>query len=281
MGKKDEILAFCKRENRKLTAREILNALYPGKPQPFINSEINTLVYEKRLVREDTRPYTVRVPALGEKIGEVPDYSRGQQTRSGKNREDIPKPCVAEVEKYLKSWEFLENYSLQERALNKLFFETYPNNTEIEDVLVKVATLNDFYSTQIFSVYPVAKHIVNLNIDERLRTGDISLVNEIASVKMENGDEKNFYSFATKYCSHHQPLKYAIYDSYVEKVLKYYRNADGFSKFNDAELKDYMVFSNVLIDFRSFYHLEAYSLKDLDRYLWQLGKDKFPKKYYR
>ena len=281
MNKKDAILDFCKKENRKLTAREILNALFPGKPQPYINSDINALVYERKLVRENTRPYTVHVPAPGEIIGVVQNYSKGPQTRQNKKELDIATPCVAEVEKYLKAWEELENYSLQERSLNKLFLETYPSNIEIEDVLVKVATLNDFYSTQIFSVYPVAKHIVDLNIDERLKAGDISLVNDIATVKMESGDEKNFYSFATKYCSHHQPLNYAIYDSYVEKVLKYFRNVDQFSRFNDNDLKNYSVFSKVLLDFQLFYHLEAYNLKLLDRYLWQLGKDKFPKKYYR
>ena len=276
MGRKEEIIEFCKKENRKLTAMDIVNALYPGKPQPYINSQITQLVYERELIREDTKPYTVHVPIEGEMIGKVSDYSRGSRE---KRRVDILIPCVEEVEKYLNRWGELENYALQERALNKLFLDTYPTNRDIEEVLVKVATLNDFYSTQIFSVYPVAKHIVKVDIDERLKAGDTTLVNDIASVTMESGAEKLFYSFATKYCSHHQPLLFAIYDSYVEKVLKYFRNTDGFSAFNDAELKDYPSFNKVLTDFQVFYHLEKYSLKDLDRYLWQLGKDKFPKKY--
>ncbi|WP_319469557.1 hypothetical protein [uncultured Trichococcus sp.] len=29
-------------------------------------------------------------------------------------------------------------------------------------------------------------------------------------------------------------------------------------------------------DFRSYYGLEGYTLKDIDRYLWQLGKEKLP-----
>ena len=33
---------------------------------------------------------------------------------------DIPTPCKNEVEKYLKKWDSLENYVLQENALNKL-----------------------------------------------------------------------------------------------------------------------------------------------------------------
>lgn len=92
-------------------------------------------------------------------------------------------------------------YVLQERSLNKLFIETFPNNTKIEDILIKASALNDFYSTNIFSIFPVAKHILSLNIDERLKAGDTSLVSEIASVEI-NGKKKVFYSFA-KYCSHH------------------------------------------------------------------------------
>lgn len=47
-------------------------------------------------------------------------------------------------------------------------------------------------------MFPVAKHILSLVIDERLRAGDISLVSEIQRVTINNV-EKNFYSFVTKY----------------------------------------------------------------------------------
>ena len=88
------------------------------------------------------------------------------------------------------------NYVLQENSLNKLFYETYPFNNDINEILIKVSSLNDFYSTNIFSVFSVAKHILTLNIDERLRICDEQLVNDIAKVVI-NGKEKNFYSFAT------------------------------------------------------------------------------------
>lgn len=87
-------------------------------------------------------------------------------------RSDVPTPSKIEVEKYLSQWDELENYHLQEEALNKLFFKVYPNNTDISDILIKVSCLNDFYSTNIFSPFTVAKHIQTLNIDERLREGD-------------------------------------------------------------------------------------------------------------
>ena len=182
------------------------------------------------------------------------------------------------LKKYLKSWKNLKNYKLQEDALDKLFFELLPSNEEISDILLKVATLNDFYSKNIFSVYPVAEHIRSLKIDERLRQGDATLVNEIQNVTI-NGVTRKFYSFSTKYCSHHNPNEYPIYDSYVEKVLKYFRKTDKFFNFKNADLKDYQKFKNIIIAFREYYDLEEFNLKEIDQYLWQLGKEYFPNKY--
>lgn len=190
----------------------------------------------------------------------------------------ISKPSAIEVEKYLKSWKNLKNYQLQEDALDKLFFELLPSNEEISDILLKVATLNDFYSTNIFSVYPVAEHILSLKIDERLRQGDVTLVNEIQNVTI-NGVTRKFYSFSTKYCSHHNPNEYPIYDSHVEKVLKYFRKTDKFFNLKNADLKDYQEFKNIIIAFREYYGLEEFNLKEIDQYLWQLGKEYFPNKY--
>lgn len=191
-----------------------------------------------------------------------------------------PEPSSEQVEFYLAKWDSLEDYRLQEDALNKLFFKLCPRNKDISDILLKVSTLNDFYSTNIFSVYPVAKHILSLDIDARLKAGDVTLVNDIKKVFI-NGKERVLYSFASKYCSHHNPLDYPIYDSYVDKVLRYFRNRDCFSSFGDKNLKDYISYKGVLIDFRKYYGLDAYNLKQLDKYLWLLGKEYFPKRYGR
>lgn len=193
--------------------------------------------------------------------------------------EIIPTPCVAEVERYIEMWDSLENYVLQENSLDKLFFELIPNNKKIEDILIKASTLNDFYSTNIFSIFPVAQHILNLDIDARLAIGDPELVTDIAKVKI-SGKDKYLYSFASKYCSHHKPLEYPIYDSYVEKVLVYFAKRDQYAKFSTSELKDYRSFKTILISFSKYYGLDDYNLKNLDRYLWLLGKEYFPKKYY-
>ena len=188
-----------------------------------------------------------------------------------------PKPSALEVNKYLNRWENLEGYTLQEKALKKLFLKLLPGNSEISDILLKASCLNDFYSTNIFAIYPVAKHILNIkDLDERLKSGDISLVNELGKMEI-SGKKKSFYSFATKYCSHHNPIDFPIYDSYVEKILLYFNEIDKFSSFRRPDLKDYRKFKGVLLDFQRYYKLERFNLKEIDRYLWLLGKEIFPR----
>lgn len=189
------------------------------------------------------------------------------------------KPCKAEVERYLERWEGQADYASQELALSKLFHDLCPRNELFEDVLLKVATLNDFYGTNIFKTYSVAKHIFEMRIDGRLQVGDLTLVEDLAKTEMPDKSVRNFYSFATKYCSHHRPEVYAIYDSYVDEVLRYFRGRDKFASFRNSNLKNYKTFVDIVRTFREFYGLSEYSLKDIDRYLWQLGKDCFPRRY--
>ena len=183
-------------------------------------------------------------------------------------------PSPQEVAEYEQKWNTLDDYVNQECALNKLFFNLCPENKDMSDILIKCSSLNDFYSTNIFKVHNVAKHFLNQNIDERLAVGDLNLVMDLANIEI-NGKKFFFYSFATKYCSHHRPDIYPIYDSYVNKLLKYFRDRDGFMAFNEANLKEYRSYYNIIQSFKSFYGLQAFSVKQIDKYLWQLGKEAF------
>lgn len=254
-------------ENFEETAREALkNALIAhssGNADALVNSYMSHLRRFRSFVTDSK---------------ETNDFVAPKTAVSKKPTKKVPQPTTEQVDYYLNAWDTLENYHLQEDALDKLFFTLCPQNTELSDVLLKVAALNDFYSTNIFSVYPVAKHILSLDIDARLESGDVTLVAEIQRVTIGNV-EKNFYSFATKYCSHHNPLDFPIYDSYVDKVLCFFRDCDGFASFKADDLKKYERLKRILIDFRTYYGLESYNLKEIDKYLWQLGKEYFPKNY--
>lgn len=191
---------------------------------------------------------------------------------------DVPIPDEKTIREYLDKWETLERDKLVESAISRLFLELCPNNTDIESVLLKVSTLNDFYSTNIYDTYSVGKHILRLNIDARLANDDLHLVNEIAKVSI-NGKVRNFYSFASKYCRHHCPNTYPIYDSFVDKMLKHYRKTDKFEEFRNEEMKSYPRFIEIIKSLRDFYGVTEFSLRELDIFLWLAGKDYFPIRY--
>ena len=61
-----------------------------------------------------------------------------------REKPNVPHPSSEQVEHYLRAWDELENYHLQEDALDKLFFTLCPENSDMSDILLKVAALNDF-----------------------------------------------------------------------------------------------------------------------------------------
>lgn len=192
---------------------------------------------------------------------------------------NIPRPNKDIIKEYLVKWDNLEeHYIWQESSLDKLFHKDYKYNTDLNEILIKCSCLNDFYSTNIFLIYPVAKNIFDLKIDKRLEQGDPSLVNDISRVNI-SGKEKTFYSFASKYCSHHNNIEFPIYDYFVDRMLVYFQKKDKFSNFKRDDLKDYVKFKSILIDFKKFYDIDEFNLRDIDKYLWIAGKEYFPKKY--
>ena len=59
----------------------------------------------------------------------------------------------------------------------------------------------------------------------------------------------------------------------------YFRKNDEFSQFKKKGLKDYISYRRILLKFQNFLGLEDFTLKQLDKYLWQLGKYYFRKNY--
>jgi hypothetical protein len=185
-------------------------------------------------------------------------------------------PSVQSTQDYVRKWETLEKYTFQESSLTLLFQQFCPLSNEISHVLLKVSALNDFYSTNIYDTHAVAKHVVASNVNDRIARGDPSVVNQMARVAVGR-KERNFHSFASKYCNHHNPEAFPIYDSYVEKMLIHFRARDGFARFTRKELKQYGRFVEVIHAFRQHYSLGQFSLRQIDIYLWLAGKDAFGK----
>lgn len=256
----------------KVLLLDILSKSTTGDPKHLVNSYLSHIRRFRVFLSEDEPDQMTEKQIVSPAQPSKPILFRKKSDLG------IPNPSKEQVDNYLAKWDQLKNYRLQEKALDKLFRDLCPQNTDISDILLKVSVLNDFYSTNIFSVNVVAEHIYELDIDARMKEGDPTLVNDI----MQNtiGESKrNFYSFASKYCSHHNLLDYPIYDSYVDSVLRYFRYKDGFAIFKNEDLKQYTRFKCILEEFRNFYRLQDYNWKCLDKYLWLLGKEYFPKQY--
>jgi len=191
---------------------------------------------------------------------------------------EIPKPSAAEVDKYIRKWNddlSLKHYVIEEKIVVDLF-QTYPKNTCEEEVLVKVKTLNLFYNTGIINTTAVTKNILEIkDVDELLRQPNDDIIEKIANVTI-SGKSMRFYSFATKYCHHHHPTQYPIFDSFVSKALVHFNKQDPFYTFKEIDIRKYSTFENVILEFSKKYHLEKYRFRELDLYLWLLGKEKFP-----
>lgn len=192
-------------------------------------------------------------------------------------------PSSIECKYYWQQWMTLDRYRDAEEALARLFRSRRDKEyLDRSDLLIKCSTLNDFYSTSIFSVYYVVEHYSKVkSLGNRLSIGDLSLVEELRNVPVSDDRKvtRDFYSFATKFCAHHNPEAFPIYDSYVDKMLRELRNRDKILKFHNDDLKHYDYFRDVICQLRMAYGIEGLSFRQVDIMLWLAGKEYFPKQY--
>jgi hypothetical protein len=186
---------------------------------------------------------------------------------------ECKRPTPELVQEYINKFDNDSELIAVENALLELF-RRYPSNQSLPEILIKVATLNSLYATNIYATVKVANHILNKNIDAKLQQRSPELVDEIALVTIGNKTRRN-YSFASKYCHWHQPEEFLIYDSYVERILWSYQNQDTFMMFRRSELQKYPRYKKIIEGFRAYYGLRQFNFRELDKFLWLYGKEIF------
>ena len=173
------------------------------------------------------------------------------------------------------SYPGMQIYKIQEDIIDKLFRSpSTKTNCDADIVYLKVSTLNLYYSTFMQATRQMANGINDIGIDSRLISGDVSLVEEIATKTTRRN-----YSFATKYCACHQPEKFPIYDnlvgSYLAKVAAR-GNIVGFygarTTLQEKMKKDYEFYKNLYDAFIQQYDLIKLSYREVDWYLWTANK---------
>ena len=189
---------------------------------------------------------------------------------------ETPKdPLINDINEYTDKIKKDEKYFTGGKLLDKLIQNCSQNNI-LEDVWLKVIVVNHLYSTSIIDTFKMAKHICrNLNdVDKKFTSGDLGLVDEIRKghgINRRGGNEIDFYSFATKYCSKHNKNKYPIFDKYVKQMLLEYKQKDKFAEFTEKELRIYQRFVEIIYEFKKYYKLSC-SMREIDWFLWSYGK---------
>jgi hypothetical protein len=180
----------------------------------------------------------------------------------------LRKPTPTYVRRRLNTY-IRDRYYSADPAID-LVFDRWPENSDRPQVLAKVTVLNALYGTRIFDVYPVVDRILSLKLDDRLRSGDETIVDDVAHVKL-GGRTRVLLSFASKYCAWHQPKQFQIFDSRVVRTLCEYRKAYSFGGFTRYGLRDYPTFARVIGQFRNFFGLNHFTRKEIDKFLWLEG----------
>jgi len=130
---------------------------------------------------------------------------------------------------------------------NLELFEKNPLNTNIDDIRTKISALKDDPDIkQLSGLDDMANHILKLNIDDRLKRGDLTVVEDIASITV-NGKAYHFLHFASSYCNLHRPDIFPIYsEQHFDFYKQYIKNNN--LPLDPGKLNTYSVFAAALDD---------------------------------
>ncbi len=187
----------------------------------------------------------------------------------------MEKPTTEDVLNSIANHENNVKYRTEENAI-ALLLNKYPNNNNINEIIIKAGTINSLYNTHIYDIYSASMVIKESNFDELVRAGNIEAVEKIATVR-NNDKERRNYSFATKYCHRHNPNDFPIYDKYVDYMLWLYNDIFNFALFTRDDLKTYGILKDIINRFRQEFGLENFGYDKIDVFLWSKGKEYFPK----
>ncbi|MDR0920474.1 MAG: hypothetical protein LBM93_14705 [Oscillospiraceae bacterium] len=176
---------------------------------------------------------------------------------------NLSKPYTsAQVKKISSDW-----YDKYGHTDEVIFFAFRNLTNQGKDLRAKCKLLKSFYGVpRPDGIEIVAERIENIaNLDKRLADGDLSVVNDISDKKIQEKGTRQF-SFATKFCSFHQPTIYPIYDSTIYKALK----KEGVSNSNFGT--DFILFKKEIDDFISRNGLKDCTYKEIDHFLQKISE---------
>lgn len=171
---------------------------------------------------------------------------------------------------------YLEIFSDQEMYFtsdirNLEFFEKNPTNTTAVDIRLKIGSVDATELTSENLTEDMVRHILRLTIDDRIKKGDLSLVEDIATLQA-NGKKYHVLHFASLYCNLHHP---EIFPIYSEEHFAFYRNyIEHFNlSIDPAQLTSYLTFCQALNDLVKRLNLSGkMNYLQLRKFAWLYGE---------
>lgn len=159
----------------------------------------------------------------------------------------------------------LEQWKAADRALDYLG-KAMPSNTQLDQVLLKAAALNQLYATRVFALHAMASHIVEVFSSEAMRD-ECSLVERIAYLEASG---KEHESFASKYCHFFVDNdRFPLFDQYAPVVVRMHLGRGNYRcKTSD---RTYRNFYEDLQTLRRSISFDP-TVRELDHYLWLRGQ---------
>src|SRR5688572_17339679 len=151
------------------------------------------------------------------------------------------------LKKYLEIFANQEMYFVND-IKNLELFQKIPSNNNVEDIRTKVSAINDSDIIKHTLQENVIAHIFNLKIDDKLKKGDLSLVESIATFQA-NGQSFHLLHFASVYCNFHKPDVFPIYSDQYHDFYKRYIKENNLP-LDPEKITTYGVFSKALNDLK-------------------------------
>ena len=149
------------------------------------------------------------------------------------------------LKKYLDIFASQEMYFVNDLKNLELFQKT-PGNKDAVDIRMKVSAVNDTEIGNKGILDNVVNHIHGLQIDERLKKDDLTLVEDIANFSV-GAAKQHLLHFASVYCNFHKPEIYPIYsDQYLDFYKRYI--TENKLPLDPSKLNTYDVFTKALND---------------------------------
>jgi len=137
-----------------------------------------------------------------------------------------------------------------------------------ESCILKAAVINDLYSTNVYAIWRMAEHMMNVMMDPP--DDPAAVVEAIASLPEDDGTvPRKHWSFASK-IGHFfvNGDRYPIYDSFCRDMILYHLGRNLYPMHTD---NPYRAFIMNLDRLREASGLSV-TLRDIDRYLWLTGQ---------